>query len=178
MNVVVTGRNVEVTPALKKYAADKVKKFDRLDAKIMEASFEFSTEKFRHRVEVTLKVNGQIIQAKGDTEEMYASIDEVMDKLSRQLKKVKEKQGSRRKEDRASIKGSVAQEAVEEEANMPRQIIKSERFDPKPMTAEEAAMQLDLLSRDFFVFSNASSGTINVVYRRKDGHVGLIQPGK
>ncbi len=178
MNVIVTGRNVEVTDALKKYAGDKIRKFDKFDANITEASFVFSLEKFRHRVEASLKVNGQLVQAESTTEEMYSSIDEVLDKLGRRLKKLKGKTDAKRKGEDRSIKSvsAAVNEEVEEESPSPRMIIRAERFEPKPMTAEEAADQLDVLKNEFFVFINSASNGLNVIYRRKDGHIGLIQP--
>lgn len=177
MNVIVTGKNVDLTDALKAYAEDKVKKFDKFDANITEASFTFSLEKYRHKVEASLNLNGQPIQAESVTEEMYSSIDDVLDKLGRQVTKLKGKQGPRRQPDRGGA--TVAAPSVEEasaEEQAGRLIIKSNRFNPKPMTAEEAAMQMDLLKQDFFVFISSSGSDMNVVYRRKDGNVGLIQP--
>jgi len=177
MNVIVTGRNVEVTDALKKYAGDKIRKFDKFDANITEASFVFNLEKFRHRVEASLKVNGQMIQAESTTEEMYSSIDEVLDKLGRRLKKLKGKTDARRKGEERSIKSVTANvEEIEEEGPSQKMIIRAEGFDAKPMTAEEAADQLDILKRDFFVFINSASNGLNVIYQRKDGNMGLIQP--
>jgi len=178
MNVIVTGRNVEVTDALKQYAGDKIRKFDKFDANITEASFVFSLEKFRQRVEASLKVNGQMIQAESTTEEMYSSIDDVLDKLGRRLKKMKGKTDTRRKGDERSLKSvtATANEEVEEEGPPQRMIIRAEGFDAKPMTAEEAADQLEILKRDFFVFINSASNGLNVIYRRKDGNMGLIQP--
>ncbi|MBI5143091.1 MAG: ribosome-associated translation inhibitor RaiA [Nitrospirae bacterium] len=178
MNVIVTGKNVDLTDALKAYAEDKVKKFDKFDANITEASFTFSLEKFRHKVEASLNLNGQPIQAESVTGEMYSSIDDVLDKLGRQVTKLKGKQGPRRQPERGAAVAapSVEEAAAEEQAG--RLIIKSNRFDPKPMTAEEAAMQMDLRKQDFFVFISSSGSDMNVVYRRKDGNIGLIQPAR
>lgn len=177
MNVIVTGRHVEVTDALKKYATDKIGKFDRFEANITEANFVFSLEKHNHRVEASLKVNGHSIQADSVTEEMYSSVDEVLDKLGRQIRKMKDKTESRRKaNDRQSRTLATAGEESLLEAGPAPLIIKSGRFDPKPMTAEEAAMQLDVLDQNFFVYVDSISNGVNVVYRRKDGNVGLVEP--
>jgi putative sigma-54 modulation protein len=173
MNIIVNGRNLEVTPALKKYAEGKIKKFDRYLSNITEAIVTLSIEKYRHKVEVLLKVNGYLIQAEGITGEIYASIDEVVEKLERQVKKYKEKLVSHRKEGRASEIPLWAL-ATEETGR----IIKNKRFELKPMSSDEAAMQMELLSKDFFVFTNETSGEINVIYRRRDGNYGLIEPVK
>lgn len=172
MNVIVTGRHLDVTPALKKYAEEKVKKFNRYLSNISEAIVTLSVEKYRHKVEVLLKVNGVLIQAEGITGEIYSSIDEVVEKLERQVKKYKEKLVSHRMgEEKAGVTQMEAT-AVEETGR----IIKNKKFELKPMSPDEAAMQMELLDKIFFVFTNDSSGNINVIYRRKDGNFGLIEP--
>jgi len=172
MNIIVTGRHLEITPALKKYAEDKIKKFSRYLSNISEAIITLSIEKYRHKVEVLLKVNGVLIQAEGITGEIYSSIDEVVEKLERQVKKYKEKLVSHRKgEAKASVVQS--QSPMGEESG---RIIKNKKFELKPMSPDEAALQMELLDKAFFVFTNDSSGDINVIYRRKDGNFGLIEP--
>ncbi|MBM4128850.1 MAG: ribosome-associated translation inhibitor RaiA [Nitrospira sp.] len=173
MNIIVTGRNIEVTPALKKYAEGKIMKFDRYLSNITEAIVTLSVEKYRHKVEVLLKVNGYLIQAEVITGEIYSSIDEVVEKIERQVKKYKEKLVSHRKEERSS-ELPIRALATEETAK----IIKNKRFELKPMSPDEAVMQMELLSKDFFIFSNETSGEINVIYRRRDGNYGLIEPVK
>ncbi len=173
MNIIVTGRHLEVTSALRDYAESKVKKFEKYISPISEAQVTLSVEKYRHKAEILLKANGVMIQAESVTEEIYSSIDEVIEKLERQIKKYKEKLTSRRKENRHHE--AMSQASVEEEHPDIR-IIKRKRFAMKPMTPEEAAMQMDLLDKDFFVFTNADSGVINVIYRRRDGDFGLIEP--
>src|SRR4030043_627933 len=97
MNIIVTGRHLEITPALRDYAEKKIKRFDRYMSNISEAIVTLSVEKYRHKVEVLLKANGILIQAEGITGEVYSSIDEVAEKLERQIKKYKEKLVSHRK---------------------------------------------------------------------------------
>lgn len=174
MNIIVTGRHLEITPALKNYAEKKIKRFDRYLSNISEAVVTLSVEKYRHKVEVLLKVNGVLIQAEGITGEVYSSIDEVAEKLERQIKKYKEKLVSHRKSEGKT--GSIVPEA----AAVPEvgRIIKNKRFELKPMSPDEAAMQMELLDKDFFVFTNDNSGEINVIYRRRDGNFGLIEPLK
>lgn len=174
MNIIVTGRHLEVTPALKDYAEKKVKRFDRYLSNISEAVVTLSVEKYRQKAEVLLKVNGVLIQAEGITGDVYSSIDEVAEKLERQIKKYKEKLVSHRKSE-----GKAG--AVEEEVAVPVEtgrIIKNKRFELKPMNRDEAVMQMELLDKDFFVFTNDNSGDINVLYRRRDGNFGLIEPVK
>ena len=174
MNIIVTGRHLEVTSALKTYAEKKIKKIGRYLSNISEAVITISVEKYRHKAEVLLKVNGVLIQAEGVTGEVYSSIDEVVEKLERQIKKYKEKLVSHRKAEgkTGAIESKVA--AIAEESR----IIKNKRFELKPMSPDEAAMQMDLLDKNFFVFTNDNSGDINVIYRRRDGNFGLIEPVK
>ncbi len=174
MNIIVNGRHLEVTPALKTYAEKKIKRFDRYLSNIGEAVVTLSIQKYRHKVEVLLKVNGVLIQAEGITGDVYSSIDEVAEKLERQIKKYKEKLVSHRKtEGKAGLMPVESVSAAEG-----GKIIKNKRFELKPMSPDEAAMQMELLDKDFFVFTNDGSGEINVIYRRRDGNFGLIEPVK
>jgi ribosome hibernation promoting factor len=174
MNIIVSGRHLEITPALKNYAEEKLKKFERYLSDISEAVVTLSIEKkYRHKAEVLIKVNGYLIQAEGVTGEIYSSIDEVSDKLERQVKKYKEKLVSHRKG--AAKPASSEQKAAAQEAG---KIIKNKRFELKPMSPDEASMQMELLAKDFYVFINDKSGDINVIYLRRDGNFGLIEPVK
>jgi putative sigma-54 modulation protein len=174
MNIIVTGRHLEITPALKSYAEKKIKRFDRYLSNISEAIVTLSVEKYRHKVEVLLKVNGVLIQAEGITGEVYSSIDEVIEKIERQIKKYKEKLVSHRKSE-----GKISDTRLKDIAIVETgRIIKNKRFEMKPMNPDEAAMQMELLDKEFFVFTNDNSGDINVIYRRKDGNFGLIEPLK
>jgi putative sigma-54 modulation protein len=176
MNIIVNGRHLEITPALKTYAEEKVKKFERYLSDISEAVVTLSIEKkYRHKAEVLLKANGVLIQAEGVTGEIYSSIDDVSEKLERRVKKYKEKLQSFRKGGKnaeAQRKSSPAAEIAEETGR----IIKNKRFELKPMSPDEASMQMELLDKDFFVFINDKSGDINVIYLRRDGNFGLIEP--
>jgi putative sigma-54 modulation protein len=174
MNIIVTGRHLAVTPALKTYAEKKIQRFDRYLSSISEAVVTLSVEKYRHKVEVLLKVNGVLIQAEGITEDVYSSIDEVAEKLDRQIKKYKDKLISHRKSEAKSGSAEAESEIPAETGR----IIKNKRFELKPMSPDEAAMQMDLLDKDFFVFINDNSSDINVIYRRRDGNFGLIEPVK
>lgn len=172
MNIIVTGRHLEITDALKAYVEKKVKRFERYITNISEANVTLTVEKYRHKAEVLLKVNGVLIQAEAITGDVYSSIDEVAEKLDRQTKKYKEKLVSHRKSEGKA--GAKSQEtALPPEVGT---IIKNKRFELKPMSPDEAAMQMELLDKDFFVFTNDTSSEINVIYRRKDGNFGLIEP--
>ena len=171
MNIIITGRHLELTNNLKNYAEEKIQKFKKYLNNITEAAVTLSVEKYRHKAEAILRVNGFLIQAESITGEMYSSIDEVVEKLERQVKKYKEKQVSHRKgEEKTAITAATEM--------LSPAIIKKKSFDIKPMTPEEAVMQIELLDKNFFVFTNASSGDINVLYKRKDGNFGLIEPIK
>ncbi len=171
MNIIITGRHLDLTNNLKNYVEEKIKKFKKYLNNITDATVTLSVEKYRHKAEVLLNANGFKIQAESITGEMYSSIDEVVEKLERQVKKHKEKWVSHRK----------GEEKTSPPAGTPESspvIIKKKSFDIKPMTPEEAAMQIELLDKHFFVFTNASSGDVNVLYKRKDGNLGLIEPVK
>ena len=175
MNVIVNGRHLEVTPALRSYAEEKMRKFERYLSNITEATVTLAVEKYRHKTEVLLKANGMMIQAEGITGDIYSSIDEVVEKLEKQVKKHKEKLISHRKGEGKDV-SSLATEGTS--ASESGRIIKKKRFAMKPMSPDEAAMQMELLDKDFFIFSNDASGEINVIYRRDDGNYGLIEPVK
>lgn len=177
MNIIVNGRHLEITPALRSYAEEKLKKFDRYHSHITEATVTLSIEKYRHKAEVLLKANGILIQAEGVTGEIYSAIDEVVEKLEKQVKKYKEKLVSHRKGEKGEGKTAPAAVPAGPEPEQGR-IIKRKRFDMKPMSPDEAAMQMELLDKAFFVFSNHTTGEINVIYRRNDGNFGLIEPAK
>lgn len=172
MNVIVNGRHLEITPALKSYSVEKMSKFEKYLSSISEAVVTLSVEKYRHKAEVLMKVNGYMIQAESVTGEIYSSIDEVVEKLEKQVVKYKEKLQTFRKSDKKNV------EDVAEKAGATGNIIKYKKFEMKPMSPEEAVDQMDLLDKNFFIFANLASGDINVVYRRDDGNYGLIEPVK
>jgi|NGEPerStandDraft_6_1074524.scaffolds.fasta_scaffold130157_2 putative sigma-54 modulation protein len=172
MNVIVNGRHLEITPALKSYSVEKMSKFEKYLSSISEAVVTLSVEKYRHKAEVLMKVNGYMIQAESVTGEIYSSIDEVVEKLEKQVVKYKEKLQTFRKSDKKNV------EDIAEKAGTTGNIIKYKKFEMKPMSPEEAVDQMDLLDKNFFIFANLASGDINVVYRRDDGNYGLIEPVK
>ncbi|WP_420263982.1 ribosome hibernation-promoting factor, HPF/YfiA family [Candidatus Magnetominusculus dajiuhuensis] len=172
MNITVTGRNFEITTPIRAYADGKISKFGKFLSADTDVLVILAVEKYRHKAEVVIKSNGIQIQAESITGEIYASIDEVIEKLDRQIKKYKEKITSKRK---GAVKCTHADTASAAEHIS---IIKRKQFDMKPMAAEEAAMHMDLLDKDFYVFTNEQSGEINVIYKIEDGDLGLIEPVK
>jgi putative sigma-54 modulation protein len=172
MNIIVNGRHLEITPALKGYAEEKIGRFEKYISNITEAVVTLGVEKYRHKAEVLLKVNGVMIQAESVTGEVYSAIDEVVDKLEKQIVKYKERSHDYRKGEKRTAEASAKAQAET------GRIIKNKRFDMKPMSADEAVDQMELLDKDFFIFANQGNGNINVVYRRKDGNYGLIESVK
>ncbi|OGW33426.1 MAG: ribosomal subunit interface protein [Nitrospirae bacterium GWC2_42_7] len=174
MNIIINGKHLEITPALRSYSEEKIKKFERYLSDISEAVITLSVEKYRHKAEVLLRANGVLIQAESVTGEIYSSIDEVYEKLEKQVKKYKEKLVSHRK---GGSKAAAPLEEIKEQQEGGK-IIRNKRFELKPMSPDEASMQMELLDKPFFVFINDISNDINVIYRRQDNNFGLIEPVK
>jgi len=172
MKVNVSGKNLNVTQALKDYAEKKVGRLERFFDADVEAQVTLSVEKERHIVEVTMPINGILLRGETETNDMYSSIDLVVDKLEKQIEKYKTKI-SRSVKKTPFKYNAVDQKAIE--AEEPK-VVKVKRFALKPMDVEEAIMQMELLGHDFFVFSNAETDQVNVVYKRRDGNYGLIEP--
>lgn len=179
MQIIVKGKNLEVTEALREYALEKVSKVEKYLDRILKTEIEMSVERNpkiqdNQVVEVTIFSSGPIIRAKESAGDMYQAIDLVTNKLDRQARKVKTKMIDRSHHARNPFKENAS--AAEAEEAEPT-IVKTKSFPLKPMTPEEACLQMDLLGHDFFVFINAETEDTNVVYRRKDGNYGLIEPG-
>ncbi|MCZ7663283.1 MAG: ribosome-associated translation inhibitor RaiA [Thermoleophilia bacterium] len=186
MNLTVKGRNIALTDALTGYADDKIGRLARYLSDGAHCDVELSTEKNpsiaeNQVAEATVYTRGPVIRAREASSDMYASIDLVADKLERQVKKYREKliarsQGGHR--EAFATQGLVLPEEHEresEEAALPS-IVKTKQFMVKPMSPEEAALQLELVGHDFFVFTNADTQETAVVYKRRDGDYGLIEP--
>lgn len=171
MKVHVRGRNIDVTNALKEYVEKRLSKLERFMDDLDEAQVTMKVEKDTHRVEVTIPVNGMILRGEESTGDMYASIDLVSEKLEKQIEKYKGKLMRRRQPATGDQKAAFAYLADDG----PR-VVKTKRFAIKPMAVDEAVLQMNLLGHSFFVFSNAETELVNVVYKRKDGNYGLIEP--
>ena len=176
MDITVTFRHMEPTESLRTYAEEKVSKIKKYLDFPVEAHIVLTVEKFRHVADVTLSLNGTMVKGVEETEDMYSAIDQVMDKIEIQVKRLRSKFRNRRAENK---KG---EESLEGEAEGPAEplleepSIEVEKLDAKPMDPEEAAMQLSMMQRDFLVFRNSQSRQINVLYKRRDGNLGLIEP--
>ncbi|OQY47195.1 MAG: ribosomal subunit interface protein [Desulfobacteraceae bacterium 4572_87] len=177
MDVTVTFRHTDPIESLKSYAEEKISKIKKYIDVPLDAHIVLSVEKFRHIADVTLSLNGTRIKAVEETDDMYSAIDQVMDKVENQVKK---HIGKIRRHRGEGVKAGekALDEALEEsvETSPDDFSIEVEKMVAKPMDPEEAAMQLMLLPQDFLVFRNAKSREINVIYRKGDGNLGLIEP--
>jgi putative sigma-54 modulation protein len=175
MQTSVTFKNIDSSENLRSYVADKLDRFDKYLYNPAEASVVLSVEKFRHIAEVNINGDRLNIQGKEETEDMYSAIDMVLDKLETQIKKSKEKLSDKRSGARYRAKVGLPPETISAEDDFEKQI-KIKNIEYKPMDVDEAIMQMQLVDDNFLVFTNARDSRVNVLYRRKDGHYGLIQP--
>ena len=179
MQINVTFRHMETSEPVRNYVEEKLPKVKKYIEEPVEAQVVLSVaKKIRHKAEVILTAKGIVIKAKEETADMYAAIDGMLDKLDRQLKRYKDKikkhkplSGRERRVERTIYTAESIDEGHQEPS-----IIKSESFQVKPMSVDEAVMQMDLLNKEFLVFTDATSDGVNVVYRRNDGNYGLIVP--
>ncbi len=168
MEIIVRGKNVDVNPALRQYAEKRLAKIGRyLRQSPPTCQVTLSIEREEHVVEVMVPLNGVLLRAEERNREAFSAVDAVVEKLERQFEKYKTKLQRR-------DKAEITPEAKSGEGEP--SIVRVKHFVMKPMDPEEAATQMELLGHDFFVFENPETGTMNVVYRRKDGNYGLIQP--
>lgn len=189
MQLVIKGRNMEVNDRLREYVEKKIGKMQKFLPDVQEIRVELAEEKSRKTserevVQVTMRSNGTLLRAEERNSDIYAAIDAVSDKLHGQINRFKGKR--RRKMERAQMAQvealeteyiSAAMEPVAEEEEMfEGRIVRTKRFSMVPMSEDEAIDQMELLGHDFFVFYNAASDSINVLYRRSDGNFGLLQP--
>ena len=190
MDVLIKGRNIPVTEALERYATEKVERVARFfdeERSASRAEVELMHERNRaisepEVAEATLFINGTVLKASDSSEDMYASIDGMSDKLERQVKRLRGRQIDRWQGQLKNTPAPGPEAArpfvVEEEEEIETRIVRTKQFQMKPMGEEEAVLQLELLDHDFFVFTSADTGDINVVYRRRDGNYGLIEPAR
>ncbi|MBC8447608.1 MAG: ribosome-associated translation inhibitor RaiA [Chloroflexi bacterium] len=173
MEVIITGKNLEVTDWLYERVENKVSRLDRYLPGIEEARVELSVEntrsaKRRQRAQVTLRRKGIILRTEERSADIFTSVDAALDKMQRQIERYKGK--------RLERKGPREPEPIEMTEEEEPRIVRTKRFSMLPMTSGEAIEQMELLGHDFFVFFNTESDEINVLYRRKDGDYGLLQP--
>ena len=178
MQMDIRGRNIDITDALKEYTTKRLSKLEKYieDARIAQVAL--SVEGERHKVEVTIPLNGVILRGEVTSEDMYSAIDLVEEKLEKQIEKHKTKLFKSYRG--GGLKKAVADEIQKEletrDTTEKFKIVRTKRFALKPMDEEEAIMQMNLLGHAFFVFMNADTEEVNVVYKRKDKHYGLIEP--
>ncbi|MCM1244381.1 MAG: ribosome-associated translation inhibitor RaiA [Roseburia sp.] len=173
MNLVISGKNLDITEGLRSAVEDKIGKLERYFNESTEVHVTLSTEKNRQKIEVTIPMKGSIIRAEEVSSDMYVSIDLVEEVIERQLRKYKNKLI-----DKAQNAAHLNQEFIDEEIYDEEEIeiIRSKKFAMKPMDPEEACVQMELLGHNFFVFRNSETEEVNVVYKRKGSTYGLIEP--
>jgi putative sigma-54 modulation protein len=187
MQLSVTFRKIETTEPIKAYVKDKIKKIKKFFPEPINAHVVLTLERYQHRADVNITLhNGLVLKSQEKTGDMYSAIDLAMDKIERQIRKYKDKIRRHKPQNgpqfaiRHDILGPAVDEEEEadeldaDEAPLPR-VIRTSEFMAKPMTVEEAIMQMDLRNSTFLVFTNADSKAINVVYKRDDGNFGLIE---
>jgi putative sigma-54 modulation protein len=190
MKLVIQGKNIDITDAIREYVHQKIEKaISHFDYLLTEVDVNLSVARnprinpTKQSAEVTMYVNGSVVRAQESSENLYASIDLVADKIARQLRKYKEKRRERKRE---PVKTGVAladQPVVTEliadrEPELPSQVVRTKYFAMPPMTIEQAQEQLEMIDHDFYMFRNAETNEINVIYERNHGGYGVIQPHK
>lgn len=173
MRYIITGRNIEITKGLRAAVEEKIGKLERYFNEDTEAHVTLNVTKDRQKIEVTIPVKGNIIRAEQESNDMYVSIDLVEEIIERQLKKYKNKIVDK-KQNAMAFSELFMQEETDPIDDI--RIAKVKRFAMKPMDAEEACVQMELLGHSFYVFLNSDTEQVNVVYKRKGNSYGLIEP--
>ncbi len=173
MKFKILGKNIEVTEGLKNAVTDKIGKLEKYFTPETEVHVTLSVEKDRQKIEVTIPVKGSVIRSEQISNDMYVSIDLVEEIIERQLKKYKNKLM-----DKQQNSGYFRQEFLDKDymEDDEIKIVRTKKFDIKPMYAEDACIQMELTGHNFFVFCNAETDQVNVVYKRKGNTYGLIEP--
>ena len=174
MRISISGKNLEISDYMRETAEKKLNKLSKFFPQDADAQVSLAVEKNRHIVEVTVPYEGRIVRAEETSGDMYASLDNVVNKLEKQVQRYRTRQDRRRHT--GEVIADFAPAAVEEEkeAFTPR-IVRTKKFVIRPMSEEEAMLQMEMLGHSFFVFENAETGDVNVLYVRKDGNYGLIE---
>ena len=174
MKFIISGRNIDITDGLRTAVEDKLGKLERYFTADTEIIVTLSVEKERQKIEVTIPVKGNIIRSEQVSNDMYVSIDLVEEIIERQLRKYKTKIINK-KQNVETFQPEFIEKDYEDDTNEIK-IIRTKKFGFKPMYPEDACVQMELLGHNFFVFFNAENEEVNVVYKRKDGSFGLIEP--
>lgn len=173
MVIQITGKNLEVSDSLKEMVNKKIRKLDRYFEPSTEVAVVMSTQRARHIVEITIPFDGVILRGEEATDDMYVSIERVIQKLEKQILHHRTRLERRLKG--GAFHGDVPDLGSDEGAGNVK-VVRTKKFAVKPLDVDEAALQMQLLGHDFFVFTNSDTGEVNVLYRRKDGQFGLIEP--
>ena len=187
MNIVVRSRQFKMTDALKEYVIKRIKKLEKYAYDFSDVQAILTVEKGRQRVEVTASLNGYMLRGEEETQDMYSSVDLVVEKLERQIEKYRKRFDKRRNDSRKGRvrDGEVFPDDVLDVAEAPEgleaeglqdNIVRVKKILPKPMSVDEAVMQMNMIGHNFYMFVNADSGQMNVVYSRNDGNYGLLEP--
>lgn len=180
MDIVIRGKNVEVSETLRSAALKQMGKLDRFANGYGRAEIDFSEERnpriaANQVCEVLVHLKGHLLKAHAAAEEPFAAVSMAVDKIEHQVKRLKEKRVTRTHRGPARVASAANEADEEEEEKEPARIVKMKQFTIKPMSAEEAALQMELLGHDFFFFTSSESGRAAVIYRRNDGDLGLIE---
>ena len=175
MRITITGRNIELTQGLKDAVEDKLNKLEKYFTPETEVYVTLSVEKERQKIEVTIPIKGHVIRSEQVSTDMYVSIDLVEEIIEKQLKKYRTRLTSKKLNAAENFKQEFIENADETEDEEVK-IVRSKKFGMKPMYPEDACVQMELSGHDFFVFRNAETDEVNVVYKRKGNTYGLIEP--
>jgi len=174
MKFIIIGKNIDVTEGLREAVEGKLGKLERYFTPDTEIHVTLSIQRERQKIEVTIPVKGDIIRSEQESNDMYVSIDLVEEVIERQLRKYKNKLIARHQEGGNFKHEFYESEDISDEGDI--KIVRTKKFGFKPMYPEDACVQMELLGHDFYVFCNAETDEVNVVYRRKNGSFGLIEP--
>lgn len=175
MRITITGRNIDLTPGIKEAVEEKLSKLDKYFTPDTDVFVTLSVEKERQKIEVTIPTKGHIIRSEQISNDMYVSIDLVEEVIERQLKKYRTKIVSKKQNAVANFQPTFIENDVEDDDEAIK-IVRTKKFGVKPMYPEDACIQMELSGHDFFVFRNAETDEVNVVYKRKGNTYGLIEP--
>ena len=174
MNYIISGKNIDVTEGLRQAVYDKLGRLEKFFNEDTKAQVTFSVEKERQKIEVTIPMKGHIIRAEQTSDDMYVSIDMVVETIERQVVRYKKKIIDQNQDAAFFQNAFIEDDEYDEDDEI--QIIRSKRFAVKPMYPEDACVQMELLGHSFYVFRNAETDEVNVVYKRKGNTYGLIEP--
>jgi putative sigma-54 modulation protein len=180
MNYVIRGENIEVTPAIREYVEKKISKLERYFTETPEANVHVNLKVYhdkKAKVEVTIPLPHLVLRAEESNDDMYAGIDLISDKLERQIRKHKTKV-NRKFREKGDVGAYFAVSTESPELHVDEddlELVRTKRFDLKPMDSEEAILQMNMLGHNFYVYTNSNTNRTNVVYKRKDGRYGLIE---